>query len=66
MTIGQLIEQLRRLPPDSEVAVLTAAAHARPPTLVRVNQFAWSDGASGLGLQRPDDAYLIRPENEVI
>lgn len=66
MTISDLIRDLKRLPSDCEVAVLATSGFARPPILVRVNQFAWADGAMGCGFSHPENAYLLRPANEII
>lgn len=65
MTIAELIRELQSLPATCEVAMLTANAHARPPSLVPVNPAAW-DSQNSTGLRNPSNAYLIRPAQDVI
>ncbi len=68
MTVSELIRELGKLPADFEIAVFTANAHARPPSIVRVNQFAWTNQGDvpRAGLHDPSRAYLLRPEQEIV
>lgn len=69
MTISELINELRKLPPNAEVALLSTTAFARPPEIHRVNQFAGWKGnwfGPGCGLNNPTNAYLIRPAKEIV
>lgn len=65
MTRDELIAELRKLPPDAEIGVLTATAHARPPVIVPVNHYGW-DGTKVTGFDNLSNAWLIRPANEVV
>lgn len=65
MTVADLIRELQKLPQDAEIGVLTASAHARPPVLERVQKLGW-DGIRRTGFKDLHNAWLIRPENEVI
>lgn len=67
MTVSEFINELRKLPSDAEVALLSAAAFARPPEIRRVNRFAGWDGLGrGAGFNNPANAYLIRPAKEIV
>lgn len=68
MTIGALVAQLRKLDQTAEVALISASGMARPPTIERVCEGAWSmyDKTARFGLSKPDNAYLIRPAQEII
>ena len=64
MKVRELIAELKRLPPDAEIGMLTAAAHARPPQAFRVDADAgWRNQS---GFDNPERAYLLRPQNEII
>ncbi|HTD89388.1 MAG TPA: hypothetical protein VK663_01905 [Burkholderiales bacterium] len=65
MRVGDLIQELCKLPRDYEIAVLTQHAQASAPEIVRVSRYAWEGGAHR-GLIDPARAYLIRPKREMI
>lgn len=68
MTAAQLIAELRKLPPNAEVALLAASGFARPPELERINIDAgWRTSCgNNCGLTNPHNAFLIRPAKEIL
>jgi len=62
--VREFVAELQKLPQDFEIAILAASAHARPPVLEPVNQWAWMQ--TTCGLENPAHAYLIRPMKDVI
>lgn len=68
MTVADFIATLQLLPADAELGVLTATAFAQPPVLVKIDPHAWATNGRPhvRGFRNLRNAYLIRPQGEVI
>lgn len=67
MTVAELIETLRGLPQDHEIAVFGTLAQPRPPVVERANPWAHPRGEfTAQGFADPKRAFLIRPAREVV
>lgn len=64
MKVADLIEALRQLPADYEIAMLATSAMPRPPVVVLADPSAFRPNRGGF--ENPSRAYLLRPEEEII
>lgn len=65
-TVRELVAELMALPPEAEIAVQGTLAQPRSIVVVRADGGAHPRGEyTKHGFERPQKAYLLRPERDV-